>query len=416
MLLCGVLTSLLTAWALGPSGRGDLAVVFMWPNICAMLVEFGLPQACRYQVAQRPAAVSAVYSGALLFVLGGGLLALGLGQAIVPHLVGDRTPEVMRLVRVYLMVIPVAMAFDLLRALLEGARRFVWVGAARLIFFGVQAAGYLVLWLVHALTVETATYVMIGSNVSAMLLALVGVRRELRPRWQPSLKEFKAVLRYGARDYPGVLTEFTTLRLDQLVLGGYATSAAIGLYFVAVRLAEISAQLAAAVPDALMPEVAALGDEKHATALLTRSLRLTLYVHLCLLVPAWIVAPYLLRVAYGAEFLAATGTLRLLLLASAVWSAGAIVISGLSGLGHPGLSSTARLIAAAVTLVALFVWLPTRGIQGAALASLAGYGSMLVVALFWLARRRRISVWECLRPRRSDFPANWLRFLAFSNE
>ncbi len=29
---------------------------------------------------------------------------------------------------------------------------------------------------------------------------------------------------------------------------------------------------------------------------------------------------------------------------------------------------------------------------------------MFVVALFWLLRRRRIGLWECLRPRWSDVP------------
>ncbi len=67
--------------------------------------------------------------------------------------------------------------------------------------------------------------------------------------------------------------------------------------------------------------------------------------------------------------------------ASVVWSAGAIVISGLNGLGHPGLSAIARIAAAVVMVVALLTLLPTRGIQGAAIASILGYSVMFLVAL-----------------------------------
>ena len=95
------------------------------------------------------------------------------------------------------------------------------------------------------------------------------------------------------------------------------------------------------------------------------------------------------------------------MIASVVWSAGAIVISGLNGLGHPGLSAIARMAAALVMVVALLTLLPSRGIQGAALSSIAGYSVMFLVALFWLLRRRQITLWECLRPRWDDVPLSF---------
>ena len=92
------------------------------------------------------------------------------------------------------------------------------------------------------------------------------------------------------------------------------------------------------------------------------------------------------------------------MLASVIWSSGAILISGLNGLGHPGLSTTARLSAAVVMVIALLAWLPRWEILGAALASITGYSVMTVVALFWFLRQQKMSLWECLRPRLSDVP------------
>src|SRR5688572_6113863 len=407
MLCSGVVTSLLSSWALGPEGRGDLMIVLTWPAVVVMVMALGLPQATRFWVAKSPESSSALFSNAMIYAFVFGLIALGLGELVIPHLVGERSPEVMRLVRIYALIIPMALVTDLMRGLLEGMRRFAWVGAVRLILFGVQMLGYTILWFYGSLTVANATYTMVASIAASMLLSLIAVWHQLTPSWRPRLSEFKSALNYGVRDYPGVLTELANWRLDSLMLAGMASSTSIGLYSVAVRLSDITTLLASSVGDAVMPEVAALKKKAEATRIVTRSLRLTLFVHLSLLVPLWIAAPYILQFAYGDSFVPVTNVLRLLMIASVIWSGSAIVISGLNGLGHPGLSATARILAAIVMVVLLLAWLPTKGILGAVLASITGYSVMFAVALFWFLRQQRISLWECLRPRWDDVPESF---------
>jgi Na+-driven multidrug efflux pump len=55
-------------------------------------------------------------------------------------------------------------------------------------------------------------------------------------------------------------------------------------------------------------------------------------------------------------------------------------------------------------VITLMAWLPTRGIEGAALANIAGYSVMFIVALLCLLWRRKIGFWECVRPRWEDIP------------
>jgi O-antigen/teichoic acid export membrane protein len=404
MLCSGVVTSLLSSWALGPEGRGDLMIVLTWPGVFVMVMSIGLPQAYRFWTARRPDSVSHLFSCALLYSLGIGLLALALGELLIPRLVGERSPEVMRLVRIYALMIPMGMVTDLMRGLLEGMRRFAWVGAVRLILFSVQSGGYVALWFSGRLSVASATYIMLAAIAASMILSLAAVWCELAPSWNPKLCEFRNALQYGIKDYPGILTEFANWRLDSLMLVGIASSTSIGLYSVAVRLSDITTLLASSVGDALMPEVAASRKAEEATQMVTRSLRLTLIAHLSLLLPLWIAAPHILKFAYGDGFVPVANVLRLLMIASVAWSAGAIIISGLNGLGHPGLSTIARMAAALMMVVTLLAWLPRWGIRGAALSSISGYTVMFVVALFWFLREQKISLWECLRPRLADVP------------
>jgi O-antigen/teichoic acid export membrane protein len=415
ILLSNVISSLLGARALGPAGRGDLLVIVLWPPVVAMLAGLGLPTAYRYWMAREPQRVSYLFSNAVLYTIAVGVVSVLLADLIVPHLVGQRSPQVMLLLRIYQVNIPAALFLDLMRGLLEGTRRFGWAGAARMIFFGVQAVGFAALWSAGHFTIATAMITMIVAQTSSMLLALIAVWRQLRPKWQPSWIEFRKSMHYALRDYPGGVADFTTLRLDQLVLAAMASNVAIGLYVVAVRLSEMTTLAADAIADALMPEVAASKAENKAELMWARSLRLAIYMHLALLPPLWLGAPLILRILFGESFVPATGAFRWLLLAAGVWSIGSIVISGLRGFGYPGLSTLARFSAAAVTTVGLLVLLPRLGITGAAIASLIGYTVMLCVALFAFVKKRRLGLWTCLRPRWRDLLVpNWRSILSFA--
>src|SRR5207253_10915514 len=134
---------------------------------------------------------------------------------------------------------------------------------------------------------RTGAYTLIIGQTASTLLGLFAVWHQLRPRWEPSWSELKSSMQYGVRDYPGVVADFTTLRLDQLMLGAMASNVAIGLYVTAVRLSEMTTLAANAIASALMPEVAATRARDKAEILWATSFRVTIYMHLLLLVPLW---------------------------------------------------------------------------------------------------------------------------------
>ena len=416
ILILTMISSLVGARALGPAGRGDLFVVVVWPPVIAMLAGLGLPTAYRYWMAKEPERVSRLFSNAVIYTMIVGVTSILVADLIVPHLVGSRSPQVMTLLRIYQINIPAALFLNLMRGLLEGTRRFGWAGAARLLSFIVQGPGFAILWLLGNLTVRTGAYTLIIGQTASTLLGLFAVWHQLRPRWEPSWSELKSSMQYGVRDYPGVVADFTTLRLDQLMLGAMASNVAIGLYVTAVRLSEMTTLAADAIADALMPEVASSKTASRAESLCARSLRLAIYMHLLLLPPLWLAAPLILRILFGQSFVPATGAFRWLLVAAGVWSCGSIVINALRGFGYPGLSTLARFAAALVTGIGLVVLLPRLGITGAAIASLIGYSVMLMIALIGFIKKRQLHLWEnCLRPQRRDLLVpNWRSLMGFS--
>ncbi len=397
-----VATSLLSAWALGAEGRGELVVITMWLFVFTLFGTLGLPYAHRYWAAKNPEWNSEIFSNTIVYTLAASFLIFAVGWLAVPNLISEQKPEVIWMTQLFLLNVPVILLNELLRGQLEGAKLFGWLGIARIGFIGTQAISYIVLYSLGSLTLINALIIIVFSQILTAVLMFSGVWVKLRPKWRLNLKIFGKEIHYGIRSYFGIVTEFAVWRLDQIMLTALASSTIIGLYAVAVAIAEISATLASSISDSLMPEVAGSKDKKQALLLLARSLRVTFYAQMSALIPFWIAAPYLLQYVFGEEFVAATMALRLLFIGSIIWSAGLILISGLNGFGNPGLSTVARVASAVTTVITLLLILPIWGMVGAAVSSILGYSVMFVIALICVLRTQNISFREFLRPRKDD--------------
>jgi O-antigen/teichoic acid export membrane protein len=397
-----VVTSLLSAWAFGPGGRGELAIITLWLYVFALIGTLGLPYAHRYWTAKKPEWNSHIFTNTVVFSAFASVIVFVIGWFAIPVILADQEKELVRATQLFLLNVPVILLTELLRGQLEGAKLFGWMGAARIAFIAIQAFGYLVFYFAGLLDLRNALFIIIVAQVVCASIMFTGILRVLRPRLRFSTDVFRRELHYGLRGYVGVVTEFAVWRLDQILLTALASASVIGLYVIAVAIAEISVTLASSVSDALMPEVASSKNPAKAAQLLAKSLRLTVLAQLIALIPLWLLAPYVLRFVFGQQFVAASGVLRLLLVASIFWGAGVILISGLNGFGKPGLSTLARIGSAVTTVITLLLLMPTYGVMGAAISSILGYAAMSLIAAFFLLRHCEIGVWEFFRPRSSD--------------
>jgi O-antigen/teichoic acid export membrane protein len=399
-----VLTSLLGAWALGPEGRGDFVIITTWLYVFSLLGTLGLPVAHRYWMAKEPEKAGAIHANTLILTGIGSAVMLTLGWLLVPMVLAGQEAEVVRLTQIFLLNIPVILLTEMLRGQLEGAKLFGWLGIARISFIGFQATAFLALYAAGRLDLGTALVIVTVGQLICCGLMFVAFTSALKPSLAFDFAMLRAQLGYGIRSYFGSLTEFAVWRLDQMMLTALAAPKMIGLYAVAVAIAEITSSLASSVSDALMPEVSGSKSRSDSIGLLGRSLRLTFYAQAAALAPLWVLEPYILYYVFGESFLEASGALRLLLIASMLWSAGQIVVTGLNGFGRPGLGTLSRMASAGTTVVSLWVLLPLYGIEGAAIASIVGYGVMFAAALTCLINSTDTTVTELLKPRKNDLP------------
>jgi O-antigen/teichoic acid export membrane protein len=200
---------------------------------------------------------------------------------------------------------------------------------------------------------------------------------------RPSMELARSIVNYGTRAQIGGVIGLLNLRLDFLLLGALAGPAALGIYAVASKFAELLRLLPLALTYVLYPKFTSDGPEvarAKARALMPKTGGLTFAAAL----PLALSAGYLLPAIYGAEFAGAVVPAIILLVGLASEGFSSVATAYLYGIGRPGLNSFAMGAGLAVTVALDLLLVPPYGATGAAVASSASYITVtIVLALFF---------------------------------
>src|SRR5260370_34396427 len=139
--LCGVITGVLTARVLGPTARGELATVMLWPMILSNLGLMGCNWALAREVAADPRKESDWIRAAVAVGFAAACLYFVIGFWLIPYLLPLDRRYLGSLVRVCLLSIPLGIFNQTLLAIEHARMRWRRSNSVRAPFF----AFYLVL-------------------------------------------------------------------------------------------------------------------------------------------------------------------------------------------------------------------------------------------------------------------------------
>jgi O-antigen/teichoic acid export membrane protein len=210
-----------------------------------------------------------------------------------------------------------------------------------------------------------------------------------------------ALLGYGLRLYPAGLTTFLSYRADLFLLSALlGDAAAIGLYSLAVSLAEITFQVPDLVATLFYPRFAGserADADRMAPSMARFTLLVTAIAALALIPMAWL-AIRLVLPSFEESLLP-----FLILLPGTVALGVSKVLSGyISGLGRPEPVSVIAVVAMGVNLVLNLVLIPRFGIAGAALSSMASYGLHAILTIGLASRLSGARYREFITPGRAE--------------
>jgi len=400
-LVANLLTGMMLARALAPSGRGELTAAITAPQIVAFVFAFSCSQAVAFHLARRTEDGPRLLGTWLVILAPLAVLALVVGEALVPVLLGAQTPETVRLAQIYMLTVVVVLLVDLMFGMLLGSHDFTFYNAVLVAQTFTVAVAYALLWAFDALTIRSALVVMASVSV---LVAVVTTARVMRRHGigRPSTSLMRSGLWFGTRAHGATVGSVGNARIDVLIAPAFLGAAQLGLYAVATSVASIVLLLSAQFATIVMPIAAREGSDGGATIL--RSTRVVLAIGAVIGTGLVVVAEVALRVVYGSDYADAANALRLLLVGSVLLAGANILGAGLFALDRPFTAFIPGLLGAVLTAVVIVAFVDDGGIVLMA-AAWSVSQAIVFATCFYFYRRETTASWRDVVPTPRDVAA-----------
>lgn len=396
-----VVTGVVLARVLGPRDRGQLAAIMLWPSLLAALGSLGVTDAVVYHAARRSDALGTMVGTSLLIALVQSLI-LGTGALlVVPTVLAARGIDAPNTVYLSLLYIPLFLVVDYLVYLLSGMQRLAWFQALRLSLVAIVTVMLAGLWLGGGLRLRSAVLVYLASYVLILAVASVLVARAggLRLRYSHHLA--RSLLSFGGKSHLATASGLLNQRADQLVILLFLPPVALGTYVVAVAISSLPALAGGAIALVVFPRVARLQAGADRNFLACRAVQLTLFASTAFAVLLIGTVPWLVGLLVGSAYADAVNITRVLLVASVFLSMNSTLTALLKAVGQPLQAGWGGSLALLVTIFGLTLLVPSYGIMGAALVSLAAYAASAVFMLHRAAKTLALPIDVLLFPRDS---------------
>jgi O-antigen/teichoic acid export membrane protein len=376
-LLSNLVTGVVMARALGPSGRGVTFALVTVTQLAGLLFAAGAAQSLSYHIARRPEEGPRLLTTWIVMLLPLAAVAIAVTELLLP-VIFTSDAQAVEIGRWFMFAIVLVMGLELNYGALLGTHDFVAYNALRLMQPTLTAAGFLALWQLDALTIQSA---LITASTASALSITIGLTRAVRRLGLGSvdLPLGRTGLWYGVRGQGSTVANQVTARLDVAMLPAFVSSASVGLYSVATSVSLIVYQLANTFSGLVIP--AAARDPRRATAKVVLSFWAATAIAIVIALAILAFARPLLGLVYGDEFHDAATSLVLLLPGGVLFAGASILNAGIYAAGRPFTATSTQILGMLVTVVGLVLFLSGGGVTAAAIVSSASYASIFVASL-----------------------------------
>jgi O-antigen/teichoic acid export membrane protein len=390
---CGVVTGVLTARLLGPSGRGELATVLLWPVILSNLGLMGCNWALAREVASNPEAEPDLICSAAAVGLAASLVYFFLGYFLILVLLPADRINLLPLARLCLLLIPLDIFNQILLAIEHGRMRWRRFNFVRGSFYLFYLAMICLIWSGHEAQVRRFVWAFLASQLLAVLLRF-WIQRKSFAKGRASFSECRRLLRSGLPYWGATAGNLLALQIDTVLVVSLMSTEAAGIYAVASAFGNAQFSLG----DALgITSFAVLSNEKDIGSqeeILTETFRQSTLLMTGLAVVLSCLIPFIVTPFFGSRFSAATRPAVILALAASLIASGNILNQGLRGAGRPYAGLASQLLGTGILVAAAALLLKPFGLMGMACGVVLSACTQIVVLVAFASN------WLCISPLR----------------
>lgn len=360
-------TGLLAARLLLPEGRGELAEIMLWAGLIVEFGIVGLSDALLYRAATAASKPRELFAAMAALTLIFSVLLIAAGLVIEPYIFAGRDASLLRLSLIFLIAyVPTNLGALFVASMFQGYLDMMTWNLLR----GVVAVGYLAFIgaavVLGQATVEGFATAYILSTAAALALGLVLLVRRGWVGTSLHWATVKGLLVYGAKVHVGEMLNSARQKIDQALVALWLPHSDLGLYVVALTVANGPLILAQTLANLAFPKVSQQADVAGKTLVFGRYFRFTIAITVGTAVVLLVLNPWLVPLLFGRPFTPAALIANIMLIGLPAAAAKLLFIQALKSWDRSLIIGHAELVGLIAAAVSLVVLLPTFGIAGAA--------------------------------------------------
>jgi O-antigen/teichoic acid export membrane protein len=266
-------------------------------------------------------------------------------------------------------------------SVLQGLQRFTAFNVLRMLPAGFYSLSVVLLFIGGENRLLPVVLALVSAYVLAAVISITVASRHVRPDWLGMPAQRGQFFAFAIRGHIGHISPVDSLRLDQIAVALFLTPVSLGIYVVAYAFTNLPRFIAHSAGLVAYPVIAAKTVTQSARYLIWRFFWIVSLLTIAIGIMLIIWMTELVNLFFGSDFLDAVPIARILMVGSILVAMRRILVEGVRGLAHAGISTLAE--------ISMYPWLVTGGplmmkwygIKGLAVALAIGYGISLGVAV-----------------------------------
>jgi O-antigen/teichoic acid export membrane protein len=385
-IVLGLGLSITLARVLGPEGNGQYAMVILLPTLLATFFNLGIAPSNVYHIASEKVKPRDAFKTTFGFWTFLSTIGIIIGIAIIFAQSSNWFPGVPSyLLWIGIVAYPIALFQQLLGSFFQGLQDFKKYNSVLLVPPGLT----LLLAIVLVVFLEMGVWGALISFIVGHFLGLLVTFFLLKPHIDKDSANTKSrnyakdCIKYGYKAHLSNIITFVNYRADIFLVNFFLNPAATGIYVVAVQIAERLWTLSSSVSTVILPRLSELSKDelkrKNLTPLVARWVLLVSAVGAIFMA---LLAPNIIPLLYGNEYLDAIGVLLWLLPGIIFGSMFKILGNDIAARGKPEINLYISVFTVTINIVANIILIPNFGIKGAAFATTLSYSFDAIIKLF----------------------------------
>lgn len=380
----GAVTSVLITRILGPGGRGEYAVALALGAMGVQLGNLGLHSSNSYAVAKDRTVLPSVVGNSLaVSLIGGTVIGLGIWGFFLIE--GD-PPVTGPLLLLCVAWIPIGLLYLLLQNILIGVQEIRSYNQIEIVTKSSVVVLVGVMFLGGFVSVSATFAISLFSVAFGGAWAFMRLKNHFSVTSQISVQILKQQFRYGSKAYLAALFSFLIVRASIVMVKSALGAEQTGFYATAINVTDLVYMFPVVVGTILFPQLSSMTSVREQWTTTKEILKIVCIVMAVVSTGGMLFGRLIIEILFGKEFLPSVPALLWLMPGVFFWGSVTIPLQFLAAIGFPFHVVVAWAVLLLASVLLNFLFIPSWGILGAAIAVSAIYTLSFFVFLALASR------------------------------